>query len=156
VLRQLREEIPENSNVWVHTKRADRDEVISLIDACDCYVSLHRSEGFGLGPAEAMSLGKPAIVTNWSGNTDYMTDDNCIAINYELVKLGQDYGPYQADQHWAEPDLEHAARWMKRVVAEPELARAIGLRGRQTIASEFSPVKVGRIIQQRLEQIRSS
>jgi glycosyltransferase involved in cell wall biosynthesis len=155
VLRELRDEIPENSNVLVHTHRSDRDEVISLIDACDCYVSLHRSEGFGLGPAEAMSLGKPAIVTNWSGNTDYMTDDNCIAINYELVKLGQDYGPYKADQHWAEPDLEHAAHWMKRLVAEPELARAIGLRGRQTIASEFSPEKVGRIIQQRLEQIRS-
>ena len=45
----------------------------ALIAACDCYVSLHRSEGFGLTPAEAMVLGKPVIATGYSGNLDYMS-----------------------------------------------------------------------------------
>jgi len=154
-MRELREEICKQKNVLLIDRAIDRDELSSLINACDCFVSLHRSEGFGLGPAEAMSLAKPAIVTNWSGNVDYVRGDNCIPIDYELVKLGQDYGPYKAHQHWAEPDLEQAAYWMKRIVREPELARKIGLNGQETIRSEFSPPAIGKVIQERLQQIRN-
>lgn len=156
VMQELRDEIRGLKNVTVIDRLLTRDELTSLINACDCFVSLHRSEGFGLGPAEAMGLGKPAIITNWSGNTDYMTADNCIAIDYELVKLGRDYGPYKAHQHWAEPDLGHAAHWMKRLVAEPELAKVIGLRGQETINTHFSPQAVGKIIQTRLHEIRNN
>ncbi len=156
VMRELREELRGTQNVAVIDRLLSRDELTSLIDACDCFVSLHRSEGFGLGPAEAMSLGKPAIITNWSGNTDYMTADNCIAIDYQLVKLGRDYGPYKAHQHWAEPDLEQAAHWMKKIVAEPELAKTIGLHGQETINTHFSPQAVGKIIQTRLHEIRNT
>ena len=154
VLEVLNDEIAGWGNVVVIDRLLDRDELTSLLDACDCFVSLHRAEGFGLPPAEAMSLAKPAILTNWSGNTDYMTPDNCVAIDYQLVRLDRDYGPYKAGQHWAEPDLEQAAHWMKRLVAEPEFAKQIGLRGQQTIASQFSPAAVGKIIQARLQQIR--
>ena len=154
VMQQLRSELSGCQNVVVIDRLLTRDELTSLIDACDCFVSLHRSEGFGLGPAEAMSLGKPAIITNWSGNTDYMTTDNCVAIDYKLVELGRDYGPYKAHQYWAEPDLEQAAQWMKRLVAEPDLAQAIGRRGQETITTHFSPQAVGKIIQTRLREIR--
>lgn len=156
VMRELREELREMQNAFVIDRLLTRDELTSLIDCCDCFVSLHRSEGFGLGPAEAMSLGKPAIITNWSGNTDYMTTDNCVAIDYKLVELGRDYGPYKAHQHWAEPDLEQAAHWMKRIVAEPELAKAIGRRGQETINTHFSPQAVGAIINARLQEIRGT
>jgi glycosyltransferase involved in cell wall biosynthesis len=155
-MRAVREEIRGLENVLVIDRLLTRDELTSLIDACDCFVSLHRSEGFGLGPAEAMSLGKAAIITNWSGNTDYMTADNCIAIDYQLVPLERDYGPYKAHQHWAEPDLGHTAHWMKRLVAEPELAKTIGLRGQETINTHFSPRAVGKIIQDRLQEIRKT
>ena len=154
VLRELREELAGSENVFIIDRLLTRGELTSLISECDCFVSLHRSEGFGLGPAEAMSLAKPAIITNWSGNTDYMTSDNCIPIDYELVQLGRDYGPYKAHQRWAEPDLDQAAHWMKRIVTEPELAREIGLRGQQTIQNEFSPPAVGKIVQARLHEIR--
>jgi glycosyltransferase involved in cell wall biosynthesis len=154
IMRGVQAELAGRENVFVIDRLLTRDELTSLVDACDCFVSLHRSEGFGLGPAEAMSLGKPAIITNWSGNTDYMTTDNCIAIDYKLGKLDRDYGPYSAGQHWAEADLEQAAHWMKRLAAEPELGNEIGLRGQQTIRNEFSPQAVGRIIQARLEEIR--
>jgi len=154
VMQALREEMADQQNIFVLDRVMDRDELNSLIRVCDCFVSLHRSEGFGLGPAEAMSLGKPSIITNWSGNTDYMTPDNCIGIDYELVKLGQDYGSYKAHQYWAEPDLEQAAYWMKTIVQDTELARRIGSRGQETINSEFSPEAVGRKIQERLDDIR--
>jgi glycosyltransferase involved in cell wall biosynthesis len=155
VMRELHDELTGSENVFMIDRLLSRDELTSLIGVCDCFVSLHRSEGFGLPPAEAMSLGKPAILTNWSGNVDYMTDDNCIAIDYELVKLDRDFGPYKAGQYWAEPDLDQAAHWMKRIVAEPELARNIGLKGQETIRSQFSPHAVGKIITARLEEIRS-
>jgi len=154
VFQELQKAIADDDRVLVRDAARDRDEVTSLIEACDCFVSLHRSEGFGLGPAEAMSLGKPAIITNWSGNTDYMTADNCIPIDYELVKLARDYGPYKAHQHWAEPDLEQAAHWMKKIATEPDLAKQIGARARETIISNFSPATVGKKIQTRLEEIR--
>ncbi|HET9478690.1 MAG TPA: glycosyltransferase [Pyrinomonadaceae bacterium] len=155
LMRALQAELAGWENIFVVDRLLTRDELTSLIDACDCYVSLHRSEGFGLGPAEAMRLGKPAILTNWSGSTDYVTHDNCVPIDYKLVELDRDYGPYKAGQQWADPDLEQAAHWMKRIAAEPELAREIGLRGQQTINAEFSPKAVGRIIQARLDEIRS-
>jgi glycosyltransferase involved in cell wall biosynthesis len=151
--RKINEELAGYDNVVMIDRLLTRDEWTSLVDACDCFVSLHRSEGFGLGPAEAMSFGKPAIVTNWSGNTDYMTSDNCIAIDYELVNLGQDYGPYKAGQHWAEPDIEQAADWMKKLVEDPSLGKAIGLRGQHTIHTDFSPKAVGKIIRARLDEL---
>ena len=154
VFQELRKEIGGDDRVVVLEGELDRDGVTSLINECDCFVSLHRSEGFGLGPAEAMSLGKPAIITNWSGNTDYMTADNCLPVDYKLVQLGVDYGPYKAHQHWAEPDLEQAARWMKKIAHDPDLANRVGARARRTINSNFSPEAIGKKIQARLEEIR--
>ncbi len=154
LLQSVREEMAGMENVIVIDRIMDRDEVTALIKACDCFVSLHRSEGFGLGPAEAMSLAKPAIITNWSGNVDYMTADNSIAIDYELIKLGQDYGPYKAHQSWAEPDVEQAAHWMKKLFADPALGLRLGHHAQQTIQTQFSPETVGPLIRDRLEQIR--
>lgn len=148
------DEISDCENVYMLRRVMTGDEVTSLISHSDCYVSLHRSEGFGLVPAEAMSLGKPAILTNWSGNTDYMTKDNSIGVDYELVKVGKDYGNYSQNQYWAEPDIEQAAYWMRRIYQEPDLARRIGLRGKETICSEYSAAAVGALISKRLEYIR--
>ena len=151
----LMAEISGCENVYIIDRAMTAEEAASLIAVTDCFVSLHRSEGFGLGPAEAMSLGKPAILTNWSANTDYMTTDNSIPIDYELVKLGQDFGPYKAHHQWAEPDLEQAAYWMKRIAHEPELAGRIGAKGQETIRSMYSLPVVARLIQKRLEEIRA-
>src|SRR5436305_7216483 len=64
-----------------------RDEANGLLAACDCYVSLHRSEGLGLTLAEAMLLGKPVIATNYSGNLDFMTPATSRLVDYRLVPL---------------------------------------------------------------------
>ena len=156
LMQSVRQEIAGRENVFVIDRIMNRTEVTSLIKACDCFVSLHRSEGFGVGPAEAMSLEKPAIITNWSGNVDYMTPDNSIAIDYKLVQLGQDYGPYKAHQRWAEPDLEQASYWMKKLRDDPSLGHHLGRRARETILSLYSPSVVGTQIRDRLAKIRGS
>jgi glycosyltransferase involved in cell wall biosynthesis len=151
----LRDHIRDWDNIIVLDETMTRDEIGSLLSATDCVVSLHRAEGFGLVPAEAMSLGKPVILTRWSGNVDYMTSDNSIGIDYQLVRLARDYGPYRAGQFWAEPDVEQAAGWMRRMATEPDLARVVGQCGQQTIHARYSASVVGHVIQQRLQQIRN-
>lgn len=140
-------------NIQIIDSHLDRAGIDSLINCCDCYVSLHHAEGFGLAPAEAMSMGKVALLTNWSGNTEYMTADNCIAIRYELRTLGKDYGPYEADQYWAVPDLDHAASEMKNIAGDPERARRVGEAGRKTIQEHFSAEAIGKRMKGRLKTI---
>ena len=141
-------------NIHLIDRLLTSEEVSSLLLVTDCFVSLHRSEGFGLLPAESMSLGKPVIMTNWSGNIDYMTSENSVGIKYKLVELDQNYGPYEAGQHWAEPDIDQAADWMKKLSADPDRSQRIGRFGQRTINTEYSPEAIGKIIRARLEGIR--
>lgn len=150
----LRKAIEGWPNIYLLEHAMSRAQINSLLSVTDCFVSLHRSEGFGLVPAEAMSLGKPVMMTRWSGNTDYMTPDNSIGVSYQLVELQRDYGPYKAGQLWAEPDVVEAAQWMKRLSGDAELASSFGERGRQTIQQELSPMVVGKLIGKRLAEIR--
>jgi len=128
---------------------AERD---GLMAGCDCYISLHRSEGFGLTLAEAMAIGKPVIGTGYSGNVDFMTPENSYLVDYEISRVGPDCEIYPADGEWAEPSIEHAAELMRRVVEQPVEAAAIGDRAREDIARELSPQATGATMRRRLEE----
>jgi hypothetical protein len=91
------------------------EEKNSLLGLCDCYVSLHRSEGFGLTMAEAMALEKPVIATGYSGNLDFMTPENSFLVDYSRVAVPAGCDPYPQGSPWADPDLDHAAELMRRV-----------------------------------------
>ena len=86
-------------------------------------LSLHRSEGFGRGIAEAPLLEKPVIVTGYSGNMDFTNPQNACLVDYQLVDVGPDEYPHAAGQRWADPDLEQAAEYMRRVVRDPAWVR---------------------------------
>jgi glycosyltransferase involved in cell wall biosynthesis len=124
-----------------------------LESTCDCFVSLHRSEGFGLGLAEAMYQGKPVIGTDWSGNTDFMNAENSCPVRYSLERLDQSFGPYSKGQTWAEPDSDHAAWFMRRLVEDDSYRRRIAAAGQETIRSDYSPRAVGRRYLERLALI---
>jgi glycosyltransferase involved in cell wall biosynthesis len=104
-------------------------ETHSLLAASDCFVSLHRAEGFGRGAAEAMSLGKLALATNWSGNLDYMTAGTSLLARYRLVDILPGEYPYGEGQQWAEVDVDHAAALGLQVIDRPDLARSIAREG---------------------------
>jgi glycosyltransferase involved in cell wall biosynthesis len=113
-------------------------EIDGLIAACDCYVSLHRSEGFRVTIAEAMRLGKPVIATAWARNMEFTTPGNSLLVRYEFVTLKRDCGPYRRGTTWAEPDLDHAASLMHNVVTERDAGRALGERARADISRDCS------------------
>jgi glycosyltransferase involved in cell wall biosynthesis len=152
-ISQLKEMVGSYKNIYLIDEVLKRQELNALINVIDCFVSLHRSEGFGLGLAEAMYLGKPVIGTNWSSNIDFMNSQNSCPVNYQIIKVGQDHGPYKAHQFWAEPDVEHASYFMKKLATDSHFHQMIGSSGQKTIHTEYSPKVVGRMIKDRLERL---
>lgn len=131
----------------------DRERVRGLVRTCDCLVSLHRSEGFGLGPAEAMALGKPVIATDWSSTTDFVRREHACPVGYRLVPVGGDAGPYEGAQQWADPDVDEAADWMRRLAADPAAGREIGRKAAAFMAANFHPSRSGDRMRQRLLEL---
>lgn len=129
------------------------DRFHGLVNACDCYVSLHRAEGFGLPLAEAMFLGKPVIATGWSGNMEFMNVGNSLLVRHELVELERDAPPYREGNRWAEPDVDHATYLMKHIVDSKEAAARIGSQARTDVRKYFSPQAIGKLALERLEFI---
>jgi SAM-dependent methyltransferase len=129
---------------------AERD---ALFAASDCYVSLHRAEGFGLTMAEAMAMGKPVIATGYSGNVDFMSEANSWLVAHGLTHVGPEGENYPADGIWAEPDLDDAARAMREVWAGSSEARERAERGREHVLAELSPERIGAEARRRLEQL---
>jgi glycosyltransferase involved in cell wall biosynthesis len=130
-----------------------RSEVLALIDACDCFVSLHRSEGFGRGPAEAMYLGKPVIATGYSGNTDFTRPDSSLLVDYTLVPVEKSEYVHGDGQVWADADVDHAARLMRRVLEGGSAVETIASRGKAVMRNEFSNSAVGRNMERRLLEL---
>ncbi|WP_293680011.1 mannose-1-phosphate guanylyltransferase/mannose-6-phosphate isomerase, partial [uncultured Phenylobacterium sp.] len=137
ILSALRMEIEGWPNIRIVTERLSDLLSDRLIASADCFVSLHRSEGFGLSIAQAMAMGKPVIVTGWSGNMDFC-DAHAVCIDYQLRPVIDPTGIYaENDQVWAEPSLEHAAQAMQAMADDPDAARQRGLDGKLHIASRL-------------------
>ena len=121
----------------------DREAVLSLVAAADAFVSLHRSEGFGRGPAEAMLLGKPVILTDYSGTRDFADAGNALLVPYTLVPVAFDEYIGVEGQCWAEPDLDVAATHMRWVHQNPESAYRLGQHAQARIHAKYALANAG-------------
>jgi glycosyltransferase involved in cell wall biosynthesis len=131
-----------------------RAELNDLVACCDCVVSLHRSEGFGLVLAEAMYLAKPVMATAYSGNLDFTHPDTAFLVGGEMTEVGPDAGPYPAMSRWIEPDVSAAAEMLAVVRNDACLRERIARRGQDYIRRNFSAAAVGTLIRDRLALIR--
>ena len=127
----------------------------SLMGFCDCYVSLHRSEGFGLTIAEAMSLGKPAIATGYSGNVDFMNEENSYLVDWEPALVGEDRF-FPPDDRWSQPNIEDGARLMRHVYEHQDEARHKGDQAARDIRDQHSPASRASFLRGRLEDISTN
>jgi len=150
---KLLQEAGRGANVRILDAVLARHEKQELMKAADCYVSLHRSEGFGLTMAEAMLYGKPVVATGYSGNVDFMSDDDSFLVPYRLITLRETHGPYKAGYHWADPDLDSACDLMRYIESNREAASAVGLRARAKVRESLHPATVAASVRTRLEEL---
>lgn len=151
-MRQIQESSSRDKIIIINKLLSDNENK-NLIRCCDCFVSLHRSEGFGLGMAEAMYLGKPVIATGYSGNLDFMTKDNSCLVDHELISVEKDQYPFAEGQVWANPDKEQAAHYMHKLLDDRDFGRQLGRRASQFMRVKFSYLSLGLRYRERLEQI---
>ena len=155
-LERLRAEIADRPDIIVTDGYCSPGEKNALISFCDCYVSLHRSEGLGLTMAEAMSLGKPVVATGYSGNLHFMNSDNSYLVDYAMCAVPAGCDPYPAGAQWASPDIGQAAGFMREVYERPALAAQKGRRGQSNIFERHGLEASTAAITRRLDQIRSA
>ncbi len=141
--------------VTIIDRTIDRSQVNGLLSACDCLLSLHRSEGFGLSIAEAMYMKKPVIATGYSGNTDFTRTDNAFLVEYDLTRVPRGCNPYDEGAVWAEPRLDDAVKQMQIVLNSPEICATRASRAAEHIRTHLAPEVVGKLMRERLELVLS-
>jgi len=132
----------------------DKSEFLGLINASDCYVSLHRSEGLGIGMMEAMYLGKPVIVTSYGGSMEF-TDSSCaLLVDYNMIKTMTSQCLYNPVSLWADPIIGHASMHMLSLVNDKQYARMLGNKCKEHILNNFNQRVLNKQIVTRLNWIR--
>jgi glycosyltransferase involved in cell wall biosynthesis/GT2 family glycosyltransferase len=144
------------ANIVIRDGYLTSDDYFSMLDACDSYVSLHRSEGFGLTVAEAMALGKPVISTAYSSTLEFANESNSFPVPARIVEVGDNAPPYPSHSRWADPDVGAAAEQMAHVYADRDRAAAVGARARADIAALHGPSARGPLLRRLLDQSRQT
>lgn len=127
----------------------------AFIASCDCFVSLHRSEGLGLTMAEAISHGKPVIATGYSGNLEFMDESSSYLVPYRLVDVPSEWWAYAPGAEWADPDVGQAAAAMRHVWQHEEEALARGALAREYLLERFPLARTARFVEDRLAEVRA-
>jgi len=151
--RRLQDEVGGAKNIRLVNEYLSRAEVDALMVDCDAYLSLHRSEGFGLTVAEAMACGKPVVSTTYSGPRDFFDQNNGYPVRFTLVTLERDQGPYPKGSVWAEPDITHAAELLQRLATHPEERQTLAARARGDFEERYSFTAIGCHLARRLDEI---
>ena len=147
--------IDKDDNIYYMCGQINKTEVNSLLADVDVYVSLHRSEGFGLVMAEAMYLGTPVIATNWSGNTEFMNSDTACMVGYDLIELDRDYDVFKKGNVWADAHVDEAADYMKRLYEDKEFYNQIASNGQAYAKEHLAYKRSADIVSDRLKAIHS-
>jgi glycosyltransferase involved in cell wall biosynthesis len=149
--RQLAEAVAERPEIHLIEDMVPVEAKNAMIANCDCYVSLHRSEGLGLTMAEAMYFGRPVIATAYSGNLDFMSERNGYLVPHAMTEIGPGADPYPPDRQWAEPDLDQAAALMRQAFENPKGAAVRGRRAALDIRRTHSREAACKEIKQRMD-----
>jgi glycosyltransferase involved in cell wall biosynthesis len=139
-LAKLKEGAQGDPRIAFHIEPWEYQKVLAFFASADAYVSLHRGEGLGLGLMESMALGKPVIATGWSGNMDFMDASCACIVRYRRAALDGNHPFYMTnfagkDAFWAEPMVDDAAAWMRKLHLDPSSRERIGAAGKARVAN---------------------
>lgn len=143
------------NNLMVMDKVLSDNEIKNLMRCSDCFLSLHRAEGYGLGLIQAMFLGKPVVATAYSGNLDFMNEQNSCLVRCDLCDVAEGAYPFAEGQVWAEPDITQAVDYMLQLVLDPDHGTRIGERASRDIRVKFSYQAIGLRYLERIKEILS-
>jgi glycosyltransferase involved in cell wall biosynthesis len=134
--------------VFVVNEEVGRQAMDVLFARADAYVSLHRSEGFGLTLADAMAAEVPVIATGHSGNLDFMDAASAMLVRHRMVPVRQRLVRtwFDGSMTWAEPDLDHAVELMRALVAQPGASATMAANGARRVREQLSPARIGRLM----------
>ena len=141
------------SRVQSITRELSDNEIKNLVRCADVFVSLHRAEGFGRGPAEAMIMGRAAVATNYSGNLEFMTPETSRLVDYKLIPVAEGAYLFGEGQVWADPSVDHAVQLIGELMDDPAETRALGQRARRHMHTHFSTRAIGLRYTARLEEL---
>ncbi|MEM7318133.1 MAG: glycosyltransferase [Pseudomonadota bacterium] len=129
-------------------------DLLRLKAGSDCYVSLHKSEGWGFGMIEAMALEVPVVATAYSGNMDFCTEDTTWLVDYEISNLKPgDYIFVRPGSQWAEPSIDHAAAQLRAAFDDPDTRRTKASTALAHIRANFSREAIAERYGNRLREI---
>ena len=148
---RLRYVVGDDARIELLERYLSSDELSALYARCAAYVSLHRSEGFGLTVAEAMIRGIPVICTDYSATSEFVDSSAGWLVPHTMVEVGPGWPPYQADALWAEPDLDAAAAAMRAVADDPDEAWRRGAAGRELLLRTRSVSAAATWVREQLE-----
>lgn len=149
-LDAVRTETSSRSRVVLCCKAWTDAQLQMLHNRGDCYVSLHKGEGWGYPLFEAACRGKPVVATAFSGPLDYLDDEHHTLVRYREASVQQSYAYYHPSMRWSEPDLAHASEAMKRVYEQREQARARAQEGAAALTATYSIEAIGSAARGRL------
>ncbi len=151
----LQDLVVDNKNIVIFPTNFSKEQYLDLIESVDAYVSLHRGEGFGLNIQQAMAMGKPVIVTNYGGNTDFCHSENSILIDYKIVPIKHELSQYPYYTKWADPDVKQASLAMQKIFYDKEFRSRLGINASKDILTNHSLANVASLMQRRIQRISS-
>lgn len=154
--RSVVEHAARDDRISLIVETMTKDKLLGLQSVCDCFVSLHRSEGFGRNIAEAMLLGKPVIVSDYSGNRDFTTETTAFLVQGRMIPLAQGDYAFGEGQVWFDPDVGAAAEAFHRCLDQAESRISIASAGRAFVHARYSPEAVGAAYAKRLAHVSAS
>ncbi|MCL4383945.1 glycosyltransferase [Patescibacteria group bacterium] len=157
IYKQFQKALDQNKQIILIDSYLENQEVTSLLNRANAYVSLHRAEGLGIPLINAHLLKKPVISTSYSGNRDFENEGNSFPVNYQPFILKEAIGPYEAGSYWADPDIDHAAFQMKKLYEmDQKTLDLITLQGFTDVVNHFSPSRITKLIENRLQIINNT
>lgn len=137
--------------IYVIETHISQSDLPRIYKAANAFVLPSRGEGWGRPLVEAMAMSLPVIATNWSGPTEYLTEENGYPLQVERMAEVLE-GPFKGHL-WAEPSVVELARLMRRLVTRPEEGKDRGKQARGDMIRRFSPGIVAEVVIQEIEKL---